>query len=65
VLQVDADARPRAEAAAHGIDQYVRGLKMRGGIWMARLPSLDAGQGARFFSRTPNFNQWKFRRPPL
>ena len=44
VLEVDAHPRPGGRAPAHGVDQHVRGLEVGGGLRVARLPALDAGQ---------------------
>src|SRR5512143_2975033 len=44
VLEVHADAGPRRGAPAHGVDQHVGRLQVRGGLRVARLPALEAGQ---------------------
>ena len=44
VLQVDADARPGLEAAAHRVDQHVGGLEVRRRVGVPRLPALEAGE---------------------
>ena len=44
VLQVHADARPGLKAAAHRIDEHVGRLEVRGGLGVARLPALEAGE---------------------
>ena len=41
VLQVDADARPGREAAAHRVDEHVGRLQVRGRLRMPRLPALE------------------------
>ena len=42
--QVHAHARPGGRAPAHGVDQHIRGLEMRRGLGVARLPALEPGQ---------------------
>ena len=42
VLQVDADARPGLEAAAHRVDEHVGRLEVRRRLGMPRLPALEA-----------------------
>jgi len=44
VFEVDADAVPEREAAAHGVDQQVRRLQVRDDPGMARFPALEGGQ---------------------
>ena len=44
VLQVDADPRPGGRAAAHGVDQHVGGLEVRGRLGVALLPALQPGE---------------------
>jgi len=57
VLQVDADARPGPEAAAHGVDEYVSGLKMRARVRVAGLPAFETGQDRVLVSRASNLDE--------
>ena len=57
VLQVDPDARPGAEAAAHRIDQHVGRLQMRRGVRMPRPPALETGQRVFLLLRAPDLDR--------
>jgi hypothetical protein len=64
VLQVQADARPRAEPAAHRIHEYVDGLQVRGGVGMTRSPSFQAGERIFLPLRARDLDQRVLRNPP-
>src|SRR5690349_1858908 len=44
MLQVDANARPGAEAAPHRVDEHVRRLQVSGSFGVTRFPAFDAGK---------------------
>ena len=50
MLQVDANARPGAEAPAHRVHEHVGGLEVRGRLRVARLPALDARERIVFLA---------------
>src|SRR5262245_26832841 len=57
VLEVQADARPRAEAAAHRVHEDVRVLQMRAGVRVPRLPSLETRERVGLFTRASDLDE--------
>jgi hypothetical protein len=47
--------------SAHGIDEHIRGLEVRGDIRMSHLPSLQPGQRILLASRAGDLDQWVHR----
>ena len=61
VLQVHADARPGAVAAAFPVDEDVGRLEMRHGIGMPRLPALQSGERVGLVAGAADVDQRVFR----
>jgi len=62
VAQVDADPRPRARTASHGVDKDVIHLQQRRGLGMPRLPPLQTGERVFFVLRLRDGDE-RLRRP--
>ena len=63
MFEVHSDARPGFEATTHTIDEDVRGLEVRGRLWMARLPFLETAKRI-FLLRRPGDLDERFCRLP-
>jgi hypothetical protein len=50
-------------AAAQCVHQHVRGRQMRGGLWVPRLPALEACKNVRFLASAPDLDERTARRP--
>ena len=46
VLQVHTDAGPGLKATAHGVNEHIGRLEMRGNLRMASFPALEPGEGS-------------------
>ena len=64
VLEIDADARPGVEAAAHRIDEHVSRFQVRRRFRVTHPPPLDARERVVFLLRARNFDQRMFGDPP-
>jgi hypothetical protein len=63
VLQVDSDAGPRAETAAHRVDEHVLGFEVPARVGMPRFPPLEPRQRVRLFARPTDLHERHLRRP--
>src|SRR5687767_6075666 len=61
MLEVDADARPGRRTAAHGVDQHVAWLEVRGDVGVTSLPALQAGQRLVLAGRARDLDQRSLR----